>query len=103
MSPRSVSRTTFSGTRRQQVGVAVLQRRVRDLERECAQLRAENKKLASEKAAAERHVQRLQAEVARLKTQLEASQRGGKRQAAPYSKGPPKKNPKRPGRKSGPD
>ena len=34
---------------------------------------------------------------------LEALARGAKRQAAPFSKGPPKSDPKPPGRKSGED
>jgi transposase len=45
-------------------------------------------------------------EIADLKTRvarLEAGARAGKRQAAPFSKGPPKADPKPPGRKSGED
>src|SRR5262245_53018132 len=37
---------------------------------------------------------RLQAECARLKAQLDEAQRSSKRQAAPFSKGEPKKNPR---------
>ncbi len=37
----------------------------------------------------------------RLKAELEQSRRAGKRQAAPFSKGSPKANPQRPGRKAG--
>jgi len=44
---------------------------------------------------------RLLAENSRLRGQLEAARRAGKRQAAPFSKGEPKKDPARPGRKSG--
>ncbi len=44
---------------------------------------------------------RLQAEVERLKAELEEARRAGKRQAAPFSKGPPQAHPKRPGRQSG--
>ena len=43
----------------------------------------------------------LEAKVERLTRLLEQSQRAGKRQAAPFSKGPPKPDPKTPGRKSG--
>jgi transposase len=44
---------------------------------------------------------RLLAENARLRGQLEEARRAGKRQAAPFSKGAPKKEPARPGRKPG--
>jgi transposase len=44
----------------------------------------------------------LRAEVERLKKQLEEAKRAGKRQAAPFAKGPPKPDPKRPGREPGP-
>jgi transposase len=44
---------------------------------------------------------RLVAENARLRGQLEEARRAGKRQAAPFSKGDPKQDPARPGRKSG--
>jgi len=47
--------------------------------------------------------QRLQAENERLRRQLEDALRAGKRQAAPFAKGEPKKNPKKPGRKPGKD
>jgi transposase len=47
--------------------------------------------------------ERLQAEVERLRKQLEEALRSLKRQAAPFSKGKPKSDPKRPGRKKGLD
>ncbi|MCA1681068.1 MAG: IS66 family transposase, partial [Actinobacteria bacterium] len=47
--------------------------------------------------------ERLLAENARLRGQLEQARRAGKRQAAPFSKGEPKKDPATPGRKSGED
>src|SRR5438552_3889154 len=43
----------------------------------------------------------LQAENARLKAQLDESRRSGKRQAAPFSKGQPKENPKSTARPKG--
>jgi transposase len=46
-------------------------------------------------------IEALTAEVARLRAELEEARRAGKRQAAPFRKGPPKANPKRPGRKAG--
>jgi transposase len=45
--------------------------------------------------------ERLLAENARLRAQLEAARRAGKRQAAPFSKGEPTQDAARPGRKSG--
>jgi transposase len=58
----------------------------------------------------ERRIARLEAEMAQLKAHnqrltqlLEQSQRTNKRQAAPFSKGAPKANPKPPGRKPGKD
>jgi transposase len=44
---------------------------------------------------------RLQAEADRLKADPEQACWAGKRQAAPFSKGPPEARPKRPGRKPG--
>jgi transposase len=46
-------------------------------------------------------LQSLRDELARLSVALEEERRRGKRQAAPFSKGPPVKKPKPPGRKSG--
>ncbi len=48
-------------------------------------------------SARDRKIAELEARLAKL----EALARAGKRQAAPFSKGPPKADPKRPGRKSG--
>jgi len=45
----------------------------------------------------------LRAEVAELKRHLAEVLRAGKRQAAPFRKGPPKPDPKPPGRKVGDD
>jgi len=46
-------------------------------------------------------IRRLEERVASLEKRLENAERAGKRQAAPFSKGPPKADPKRPGRKPG--
>jgi len=46
-------------------------------------------------------VAQLEAQVADLTRRLEDALRAGKRQAAPFRKGPPKANPKAPGRKAG--
>lgn len=44
---------------------------------------------------------RLRAQVRKLREKLDEARRAAKRQAAPFSKGEPRKNPKRPGRKAG--
>lgn len=64
--------------------------------RTCRSLRKENEALRDE-------VKRLEQQVQTLRCQLDDARRQGKRQAAPFSKGPPKANPKRPGRKAGAD
>lgn len=48
-------------------------------------------------------IAQLEARIALLEQKLEAALRTGKRQAAPFSRGLPKVDPKRPGRKSGDD
>ncbi len=68
--------------------------RLRELQRENSRLREENERLRKEK-------ERLESENQRLEKELEAARRATKRQAAPFSKGQPKSNPKPPGRKPG--
>jgi transposase len=51
----------------------------------------------------ERRIAELEGEIAALKQSLEQAVRAGKRQAAPFSKGPPRMSPKKPGRKPGND
>jgi len=65
------------------------------------ELRAENAHLRQRVAALEAQVEPLQAQVRQLAAQLQEAQRASKRQAAPFSKGPPKDPPATPGRKSG--
>jgi len=72
-----------------------------DLAAENEQLRTENATLRQRIAELEELVAKLEAELAQIKGQLEEAERAGKRQAAPFSKGPPKANRKRPGRKAG--
>ena len=50
----------------------------------------------------ERQVADLRAQVQRLEALLDEQRRAGKRQAAPFAKGPPQAAPKKPGRKPGP-
>src|SRR5262245_61406933 len=51
----------------------------------------------------QRRVYDLQAENERLRRQLDAALRAGKRQAGPFAKGEPKASPRKPGRKPGKD
>ena len=53
--------------------------------------------------ALERRVRDLQAENERLRRQLDEATRASKRQAAPFAKGQPANQPKKPGRKPGKD
>jgi transposase len=74
----------------------------------CEPLRRENEALQQEMERLQQEMERLRKENqaqkeanARLRASVEAAQRAGKRQAAPFSKGPPKANPKQNGRKPG--
>jgi transposase len=78
------------------------------LERENEQLRHERERLERARERLERARERLERERERLekerdqlKHELDLARRAAKRQAAPFSKGEPKSNPKRPGRKPG--
>ena len=51
----------------------------------------------------DRRIAELEQRLAQLEAQVAGLSRSAKRQAAPFSKGPPKANPKRPGRKAGDD
>jgi transposase len=68
----------------------------RELRQRVAELESENRQLAAQ-------VARLGEQVEKLTAALEAARRGGKRQAAPFSRGQPKAEPKKPGRKPGDD
>ena len=67
----------------------------------CRTLRRENEALRQEIEKLRKENQAQEAENARLRASVSEAQRASKRQAAPFSKGPPKANPKRPGRKPG--
>src|ERR1700722_13086560 len=54
-------------------------------------------------AQRDRRIADLEARLAAVEARLEEASRAGKRQAAPFSKGPPKADPKTPGRKAGED
>lgn len=51
----------------------------------------------------DRRIADLEKALAELKARCESLERAGKRQAAPFSQGPPKENPRTPGRKAGPE
>lgn len=83
-------------------------RRIRELtvelgrtRRERDQARQEAERLQKESERLQEEKQRLEDELKRLRKELETAQRAARRQAAPFSRGEPKSNPKPPGRKSG--
>ena len=83
-------------------------RRIRELthelgrtRRERDQARQESERLHDENQRLQEQKQRLEDELKRLRRELEAAQRAAKRQAATFSRGRPKRDPKPPGRKSG--
>jgi transposase len=59
--------------------------------------------LEAQIAERDARIAKLEARIVKLEALLAATTRAGKRQAAPFSKGPPKANPKTPGRKPGKD
>jgi transposase len=64
-------------------------------------LRARVAELERAVAARDRRIEALESDNRKLRGLLEEAQRAGKRQAAPFSKGPPNPDPKPPGRKPG--
>jgi transposase len=65
------------------------------------ELQAENERLREQLAERDRLIEQLQKTIRQLQERLEAAERAAKRQAAPFSRGAPKENPKKPGRKPG--
>jgi transposase len=83
-------------------------RRIRELAEKLGRARRERDQARKESEHRQKELERLQEENQRLREEnqrlredLEAAQRAAKRQAAPFSRGKPKPNPQRPGRKSG--
>ena len=72
-------------------------------DQEIERLRAENARLRGQSAKLEGRVAELERQLAEALRKLEEAQRAQKRQAAPFSKGPPKPDPKPRGRKPGSD
>ena len=64
-------------------------------------LRSENQSLQDDKAALASQVAALKQQVAELQAKLAEAERHGKRQAAPFSKGEPRAQPRKRGRKAG--
>jgi transposase len=73
----------------------------RALVEELQKLRAEVEQLRAENDHLRRENEHLQGELDQAKADLDGARRAGKRQAAPFSKGPPKAHPRKPGRKRG--
>ena len=67
----------------------------------CESLRRQNEARQQEVERLRKQNQAQKQEIARLRASLLEAQRAAKRQAAPFSKGPPKTNPKPPGRSAG--
>lgn len=78
-------------------------RRLEQLERENRLLRQQLQRALEENARLRQEHERLKQEIERLRRQLEEALRAAQRQAAPFSRGQPKPDPKPPGRKAGPD
>jgi len=83
-------------------------RRIRELMEELGRARQERDQarkqvaqLEEERQRLQENVERLRKENERLRNELDIALRAAKRQAAPFSRGKPKRNPKSPGRKSG--
>ena len=74
---------------------------LQQLRAQVEQLRQENERLRQENERLRQENERLQRELEGARAGLDQAQRQSKRQAAPFSKGPPKPQPKTPGRKSG--
>jgi transposase len=66
---------------------------------EIARLREDLARSEAARKRIERERARLEREITQLKDELEAARRTGAQQAAPFSKGTPKRRPRRPGRK----
>ena len=87
-----------SGLRRDNSG---LRRENGGLRQEIEQKDAEIARLEKSQERLQHERERLRQDRDRLTRELATARRARKRQAAPFSKGPPKRHPKRPGRKRG--
>ena len=71
------------------------------LQEQNQRLQEQKQRLEEQKQRLEEQKQRLEDELKKVRKELEGAQRAAKRQAAPFSRGQPKSDPKPPGRKSG--
>jgi transposase len=76
-------------------------RRIRELVQELRRAREEGERTRRRIEQLESENRRLEEENKKLRKDLETAQRAARRQAAPFSRGKPKSQPTRPGRKSG--
>jgi len=76
-------------------------RRIRELAQELRRTQEERDQARRRNAQLEKENERLQEENRRLRKELETAQRAARRQAAPFSRGLPRRQPKTPGRKPG--
>ena len=81
--------------------VGELERQIDRLRRDLERTKRERARLEHERDWLERERDRLRRENDRLKHELDLARRAGKRQAAPFSKGPPTAAPRRRGRRRG--
>ena len=81
--------------------VGELERQIDRLRRDLERTKRERARLEHERDRLERERDRLRRENDRLKRELDLARRAGKRQAAPFSKGPPTAAPRRRGRRRG--
>lgn len=72
-----------------------------DLRAAVERLRTDNEKLRTDNEKLRADNERLQQQLQQAQQQLQQAQRASKRQAAPFSKGEPKNQPRTPGRKAG--
>jgi transposase len=87
--------------RRLQVENQALRQRVADLDARVADLLARLGELEGQLGQRDRRIEALEAAVADLRRQLADAERAAKRPSAPFSRGEPKRRPRRPGRKAG--
>jgi transposase len=78
-----------------------IEKEVRDLKKERDALERERDALQRQRDQLEKRTRELQEEIKKLRALLDTAQRAAKRQAAHFSKGSPKTNPKPPGRRAG--